>query len=101
MRVFLIALLFIHGALHLLGFFKAFQLAKLEQFTGSVSKTVGIFWGLTALLFLGTLITLLLKKEVWPFLALAAIVCSQLLIIFDWQDAKFGIIDNVILNGCT
>jgi hypothetical protein len=97
MRVFLIALLFIHGALHLLGFFKAFQLAKIEQLTGSISKTTGIFWGLTALLFLATLITFLLKKDVWPIFALTAIVCSQLLIIFHWQDAKFGTIANILL----
>lgn len=97
MRVILVILLVLHGAIHLLGFFKAFQLVKVEQLTGSISKTVGIFWGLTTILFFGALITLLLKKEIWPVLVLVAIISSQILIVFQWQDAKYGTIANVLL----
>lgn len=58
-----IFILFIHGMIHLLGFVKECQLAKISQFTGVtlsplsafISKVAGLFWLLASLLFIVSL----------------------------------------------
>lgn len=97
MKAFLAILLLLHGAIHIIGFLKGFQLAKVSTLTATISKPMGIFWGITTMLFLVTLIGLLLKKEFWPYLAFVAIFFSQILLILYWQDAKYGTLANVLI----
>jgi hypothetical protein len=97
MKSFFLLLLFVHGLIHLLGFAKAFQLSEVSQLTQGVSRPAGIFWLLTALLFIGASSLLLLHSESWWILAGAAMVCSQILIVMSWTDAKYGTILNVIV----
>lgn len=97
MKVFLAILILVHGTIHIIGFLKGFQLAKVSSLSIAISKPMGVFWGLTTTLFLLTLIGLLMKKEFWPYLAFVAILCSQILLILHWQDAKFGTIANVLI----
>ncbi|MBU9711191.1 hypothetical protein KS419_05535 [Bacillus tamaricis] len=80
-----------------MGFLKAFELAKLDQLTQSISKPVGVVWLLTLLLFLLAAIFFLFQMENWWIPAAVAVVLSQLVIILSWQDAKFGTIMNVII----
>lgn len=97
MKAFLAILLLLHGAIHIIGFLKGFQLAKVSTLAATISKPMGIFWGITTILFLVTLIGLLLKKEFWPYLAFVAIFFSQILLILYWQDAKYGTLANVLI----
>ncbi|MCR9182662.1 MAG: hypothetical protein NXH73_07020 [Flavobacteriaceae bacterium] len=97
MKVILVLLLFFHGAIHILGFLKGFQLAKISALSETISKPMGVLWGITTSLFLLTLIGLLLKKEFWPILAFLALLLSQTLLIIHWQDAKFGSIANLLI----
>jgi hypothetical protein len=94
--VFLIFIL-IHGVIHLLGFAKAFQLADVSQLTQPISKPAGIFWLITAALFVVSFCFLLLNNHSWWIVAGTAVLFSQSLIIQSWTDAKFGSIANVII----
>ncbi|MDX9925414.1 MAG: hypothetical protein RBS48_11685, partial [Ignavibacteriaceae bacterium] len=81
-------------------FIKAFGLVKITQFTPLAqqnSEFMGILWFLNTLLFIGVALAFLLKKEWWWVPGIFAIVLSQILIIINWQDAKFGTIANLII----
>jgi hypothetical protein len=90
-------LIFIHGAIHLLGFGKAFQLADVSQLTQPVSRPAGMLWLLTAVLFLVSVCFLVLNIHSWWSVAGIAVILSQLLIIQSWADAKSGSIANTII----
>lgn len=87
----------IHGLIHLMGFMKAFNFAKMSQLTQPISKVSGIFWLITSVLFLTTLVLFLFKNDYWWILGTVAIVLSQILIIQNWHDAKFGTLANLII----
>jgi len=87
----------LHGAIHLLGFLKAFNLATVDQLSGSYPKPVGLAWLLAALLFLGMAILYAFNVDWWWKTGLSAIVLSQILILMAWGDAKFGTVANMIL----
>jgi len=97
MKFILPVLLILHGAIHLLGFVKAFHLAPVEQLKMPISKTSGIFWLLTFILFLIAAISLLAKADWWYVPVCTGLLLSTILILFAWQDAKFGMIPNVII----
>ncbi|MDZ7757985.1 DUF6544 family protein [Rhodohalobacter sp.] len=90
-------IILIHGLIHLLGFFKAFDIGDVNQLTAAISKPVGIIWLIATVLFLMTALTYLLNYSVWPFLAMIAVIVSQVLIFTVWGDAKFGTIANIIV----
>ena len=97
MRYLIPIILFAHGSLHLLGFAKAYNYANITQITKFISKTNGLLWLLTAIMFVLAGAICLLKKEGWVYLAFPAVVLSQILIISVWHDAKFGTVLNVII----
>lgn len=97
LRYLLLLLLLIHGAIHLLGFVKAFQLASVDQLTQPIGRGAGVLWLLATLLFLAAAGLLLAGQGAWSALALAGILLSQILIFTAWSDAKFGTIANVII----
>lgn len=87
----------VHGSIHLLGFAKAFGLAEMSQLTQPISRAQGLLWLLAAALFLAVIPVFLLDQEWWWAVALAAVIVSQAVIFFDWQDAKFGTVANAIV----
>lgn len=97
MKTIFIILVALHGAIHLLGFTKAFNLAAVNQLTLPISKTAGVLWLLATILLLATAVLFFLDKSTWWIAALVAILLSQYLIFGSWQDAKFGTIANVII----
>lgn len=97
MRTFLIVLVLIHGVVHAMGFIQAYGLSHGNEPTLLISKPVGLVWLLISILFITTALLILLKREWWPFIALSAIILSQILIIVFWKDAKFGTIANMIV----
>ena len=90
-------IILIHGLIHLLGFFKVFDIGDENQLTAVISKPAGIIWLIATVLFLMTALTYLLNYTVWPFLAVIAVIFSQVLIFTAWGDAKFGTIANIIV----
>ena len=98
LRYLFVFIVFIHGLIHLLGFLKAFNLSEVSQLTQSISRPVGFLWLLSTILFLATAALFLTGNErLWPILAFASVVLSQILIFMSWQDAKFGTIANIIV----
>lgn len=90
-------IILIHGLIHMLGFFKAFELGDITQLTIQISRPAGVIWLIATFLFLMTAWAHFMNYSFWPCLALAAIFISQILIFTAWGDAKFGTIANVIL----
>lgn len=84
----------IHGLLHFLGFAKAFGYGNITQLTKEISKPIGFFWLIAALLFIFTVVFYIFKKDFWIHIAIIAVLLSQILIIFYWNDAKYGSIAN-------
>lgn len=98
MRIALIIGIGIHGLIHLLGFFKAFGLSEISPISQPISKTYGVIWLLTSLLFVSTSILILIRDEYWWLSGFLALIISQILIIIYWFDAKFGTLANVIIS---
>jgi hypothetical protein len=90
-------LLFLHGAIHLLGFAKAFGSIHLEQLNTNVSQISGLLWIIVFFLFLASAIAFLSKADWWYMVAFCAVIISTILIITVWNDAKYGIIANVVI----
>jgi hypothetical protein len=97
MKWFFFFIVIINALIHLLGFFKAFQLVEINQLTQNISKPMGILWLIALILFLAAAIQLISNHDLWWITALAAVILSQVLITFFWQDAKFGTIANIIV----
>lgn len=97
MKTALIILVFFHGLLHLLGFTKAFNLARLSEFSINISRFNGVLWLAAALLMISTAVLYFLNRGWWWIPAIVALVISQYLILLNWKDAKFGTIINIFL----
>ena len=96
----LVAIIIIHGLIHLIGFAEAFRWMPTPQFTKHISHAAGIAWLLTALLFLVSVGLLIAADLHWWQVLCAAILISQFLIFLFWlfwHDAKWGTWPNVIL----
>lgn len=97
MKIIVGIIILLHALIHLLGFFKAFNLAEIRQLQLEISRPLGYLWLFCALLFLFVLYLVLQGKSWWAFFAIAAVIISQSLIILSWQDAKFGSVLNLII----
>lgn len=97
MKILVAILLLVHGLIHLMGFFKAFGFAEISQLSQNFSKPQGLLWLAVALAFVITAILFLLKNNLWFWIAIAAVIVSQVLIFVNWQDAKFGTFANLIV----
>lgn len=97
MRTILILLIAIHGLIHLFGFLKAFGFSEFDGLQLPLSKTQGLLWLISCILFALTLILLIFNSNHWSHLAFLAIATSQILIFMFWADAKFGTIANIII----
>lgn len=86
-----------HGAIHLMGFTKAFGWAELPQLTQPISRAMGTAWLLAALMFAGTAVLYVGGSRVWWALGLAAVVLSQAVILTAWADARFGTLANLLI----
>ena len=96
-RIFFSLILLLHGLIHFIGFAKAYRLAGLDLITKEISKSSGPLWLLAALFFITSFILFLLKKQSWWMIAIPALILSQVLIIMNWQAAKFATIPNVFI----
>ncbi|MGV3637693.1 MAG: DUF6544 family protein [Flavobacteriales bacterium] len=97
LRILLSLLLVLHGAIHLLGFVKAYGLANVPALTLPISKPIGALWAMTAALFVIAFLLLLLANGQWWVPAGIAVALSQVLIVLHWHDARFGTIANTLL----
>jgi len=97
MRIALIILIGIHGIIHLFGFLKAFGISEFTAISQPISKTSGLVWLLTFLLFALAIVLLIFQSNYWWLIGFLAVIASQILILTYWSDAKFGTIANLII----
>lgn len=86
-----------HGLIHFMGFSEAFDYGTWPQLIRYISKPLDILWFVAGFLFVIATALYLFKKDSWVYIALAALVLSQLLIINNWQEAKVGTVANVFI----
>lgn len=97
MRTALIALLIVHGAIHLMGFAKAFRLAEVTSLHQAISRPLGALWLAATLVFLASAALVVFAPRQWWIVAVPAVVLSQILIVTSWSDAKFGTVANLVV----
>ena len=97
MRWLILALLTLHGSIHLVGAAKAFGWAELPQLVQPISRVAGVGWLLAAAGFLTAAVLLVTHPRVWWLVALAAVVVSQVVIVASWSDAWYGTVANVLV----
>lgn len=101
MRWFFLALIVVHGLIHLMGPAKAFGLAELPQLTQPISRGMGVVWlaaGL-AMLFAGAAFHW--GQRGWWLVAVVAVLLSQIAIVASWADAKVGTLANLVILAGT
>ncbi len=85
----------IHGAIHVMGFGKAFGYASLPQLTQPISRGMGLAWLVAGGLVVASAVMAVVgSRHLWWIGALALIV-SQAVIMSAWRDAWAGTIANV------
>lgn len=97
MRIALALFILLHGAIHLMGFVKAFGIAEIAQLQQPIGPRAGVLWGVAAVLLMAGGVILLTGARWWWIPTLAGVALSQLLIFGAWSDARFGTVANVII----
>ena len=97
MKIVIIAIILLHGLIHLMGFVKAFGLAEINELTLPISRTWGFLWLLTAILLVLSGILFWMNISAWWIPAIFGVLLSQGLVFAFWQDARFGSIPNLIV----
>ncbi|MHB1108315.1 MAG: DUF6544 family protein [Lutibacter sp.] len=97
MKYLFLTIILLHGAIHLLGFVKAFDLANIQQLSANISKSAGLIWLFVFVLFIFSGIAYIAKFQWWSLLAILAVFLSASLAISVWKDAKFAMIPNAII----
>lgn len=97
MSLLFLAIVLLHGVIHLLGFVKGFQIREVKELTLPISRPMGLAWLTATLLFLlYGLFYLLQLRYAWA-MGVAAVALSQLLIILYRKDAGMGTLPNVVI----
>jgi hypothetical protein len=90
-------LIVLHGLIHLLGFAKGWGLGQLSQLQLPISRTVGSFWFLAAVILLSSAAALYSSPRCWGLILIVGIGVSQVLIFQHYRDAKVGTVANLLL----
>lgn len=97
MKTALTLMILLHGMIHLLGFLKANKWARLEELTLPISPAWGMAYLIAGIILVTTAVLYYFQLPYWWGLAMIGVILSQILIIFFWQDARFGSIPNGII----
>lgn len=92
-----VAVLVLHGLIHLMGVAKAFGYAELPQLTQPISRTWGLVWLAAAVLALASAIAFGMGARRFWAIGLVAAIVSQTAITMAWRDAWAGTLANVLL----
>jgi hypothetical protein len=97
MMLMLALLLVTHGAIHLLGFARAFNLADLPQAAQPIPPVFGTLWLAAACLFIAAAAALFVWPRGWWVFGAGAMIVSTVVIVPAWPDAKFGTLVNALV----
>ena len=96
MKIAFIILLSLHSLIHLIGFSKAFWLLEARNL-GSISKSLGMVWLISALFIATTALLFGIDHKYWWVMGFISAITSQILIFSAWKEARFGSIINLLL----
>ena len=96
-RWIVVAVIVVHGLLHLLGAAKGLGWADVSQLTRPISTGMGIAWLTTAVLVTCAGLLLALSVRWWWMVGAVAFVASQAMIFTAWTDARAGTVANIVL----
>ena len=97
MNIIIAFILFLHASIHLAGFIKSRDPAKVKSLNANIPKKEGPAWLACAVLFTASGVLLLSGISQWWIAGAAALALSQALIISNWNSAKFGTIVNLVI----
>jgi hypothetical protein len=96
-RWIVVAVVVLHGLLHLLGAAEGLGWTDVSQLTRPISAGMGIAWLATAVLVVATGLLLARSVAWWWMVGAVAVVASQAMILTMWSDAGAGTVANLIL----
>jgi hypothetical protein len=91
------AIVVVHGLIHLMGVAKGFGWASIDELSEPISTVAAWAWLAAALSVVVAGSWLMSPHRQWWPLSLGAAVCSQLVIMTSWSDAKAGTAINLLL----
>jgi hypothetical protein len=97
LRLVLVAVILVHGLIHLMGAVKGFGWADVSSLKQPISRSIGAVWLAAALLVLAAGVLLALQAPWWWAVAMVAALVSQAVILTSWNDAKAGTLANILL----
>ena len=97
MRRIPVALLLVHGLIHLIGPAKAFGYAAVPQLTQPISRGSGLVWLAAALLLITTAALLAAGARTYWIAGALGLLLSQAAIFSAWGDARAGTVANVLV----
>lgn len=97
MKIAFVALMTLHGLIHLMGPAKAFGVAELAELSTPISRPMGLVWLAAALALLAAAALLAVSWPHWWAAGLVALLLSQAVIVSAWGDARFGTLANVLV----
>lgn len=97
MRLLLTVIILIHAFIHFMAFAKSFHWVQMPAINHPIPKSLGIIWFMAGIIFLVSLLMYVKEAGYWWVVALTAIFISQLLILHEWNDAKWGTLINIFI----
>lgn len=97
MKIMVALFILFHGLIHFLGFIKSLNSAAVAPLKQPISLPAGTLWLICGLLFPVAAILIYLNHPSWWIAGLAAVLISQVIILYSWSDAKYGTIANLLV----
>lgn len=97
MRSIAFIIILVFALLHLLGFFKAYELMRINEISMTVSRSWGIICLFCSMLLFLTAGFYYNRNKRWPSLGIVTVMLSQTLIFVFWKDAMYGSLINAML----
>ena len=97
LKAILIFFIFLHGLLHLIGFYRSFSKNGVIRLKGYMPKSHGLLWLICTALFLLTGFAIIFNVRGWMYFVIAALLISQVLILLSWKEARYGTFLNIAI----
>jgi hypothetical protein len=97
LKVLFVALLVLHGLIHLMGVAKGFGFGEIPALKEPIGPGAASLWLVAAIALITTAVLVAVASPLWWTVGLGAVVVSQIAIATSWSDAKFGTIANAIV----
>lgn len=92
-----VAIVVVHGLIHLMGVVEGFGLADVEQLTEPVGGAEAVLWLVAAVAVLGAAAMTAVRARGWWLVTAVAAVVSQVAILTSWTDALAGTPANMLM----